>query len=154
MTATAAERPATLIIAQGGLGDQSYNDLAFSGFKKALAETKLEGKPVESKDVVAQAADFLRRASAAGFGLVIDLEYSHGDALLAVATDYSDADYVVLNQVMSESTPPCSCERPGIGRTGTGGATGASSKPGGTRAAGWRNVTFSISVGLTSRKLS
>ena len=64
--ASAAEKPVALIIAQGGLGDQSYNDLAYSGFKKALADDKLEGKAVESKDVVAQAADILRRASDAG----------------------------------------------------------------------------------------
>jgi basic membrane protein A and related proteins len=88
-----------LIIAQGGLGDQSYNDLAYSGFKKALAETKLDGKAVESKDVVAQAADILRRASDANFGLIVDLEYSHGDALATVAKDYAGADYVILNQV-------------------------------------------------------
>ena len=44
-----------LIIAQGGLGDQSYNDLAYSGFQKAVKEAGIEGKPVESKDVVAQA---------------------------------------------------------------------------------------------------
>src|ERR1700677_2471341 len=98
-TATAADKPVALIIAQGGLGDQSYNDLAYSGFKKALAENKLEGKAVESKDVVAQAADILRRASDAGFGLMVDLEYSHGDALAAAAKDYADADYVILNQV-------------------------------------------------------
>jgi basic membrane protein A len=97
--ATAADKPVALIIAQGGLGDQSYNDLAYSGFKKAIAATKLEGKPVESKDVVAQAADILRRASDAGFGLVVDLEYSHGDALAAVAKDYAGTDYVILNQV-------------------------------------------------------
>src|SRR6201996_9021379 len=99
VAANAAENPVALIIAQGGLGDQSYNDLAYSGFKKALAEYKLEGKAVESKDVVAQAADILRRASDAGFGLVVDLEYSHGDALAAVAKDYSGTDYVILNQV-------------------------------------------------------
>jgi basic membrane protein A and related proteins len=98
-TAGAAEKPVALIIAQGGLGDQSYNDLAYSGFKKALAEDKLEGKAVESKDVVAQAADILRRASDAGFGLIIDLEYSHGDALKTVAKDYPGVDYVILNQV-------------------------------------------------------
>jgi basic membrane protein A len=57
------------------------------------------GKAVESKDVVAQAADILRRASDAGFGLVVDLEYSHGDALATVAKDYADTDYVILNQV-------------------------------------------------------
>jgi basic membrane protein A and related proteins len=79
-TALAADRPAALIIAQGGLGDQSYNDL------------------VESKDVVAQAADILRRASDAGFGLVVDLEYSHGDALASVAKDYAGTDYVILNR--------------------------------------------------------
>ena len=95
----AAEKPVALIVAQGGLGDQSYNDLAYSGFKKALAENKLDGKTVESKDVVAQAADILRRASDAGFGLVVDLEYSHGDALGAVAKDYPGTDYVILNQV-------------------------------------------------------
>jgi basic membrane protein A and related proteins len=99
LASTAAEKPVALIIAQGGLGDQSYNDLAYSGFKKTLAENKLEGKAVESKDVVAQAADILRRASDAGFGLMVDLEYSHGDALAAVAKDYADADYVILNQV-------------------------------------------------------
>src|ERR1700758_5621412 len=98
-TAAAADKPVALIIAQGGLGDQSYNDLAYAGFKRAIAETKLEGKPVESKDVVAQAADILRRASDAGFGLVVDLEYSHGDALAAVAKDYAGTDYVILNQV-------------------------------------------------------
>jgi basic membrane protein A and related proteins len=100
-TALAADKPVALIIAQGGLGDQSYNDLAYAGFKRAIAESKLEGKPVESKDVVAQAADILRRASDAGFGLVVDLEYSHGDALQTVAKDYAGTDYVVLNQVKS-----------------------------------------------------
>jgi basic membrane protein A and related proteins len=100
-TALAADKPVALIIAQGGLGDQSYNDLAYAGFKRAIAEAKLEGKPVESKDVVAQAADILRRASDAGFGLVVDLEYSHGDALQTVAKDYADTDYVILNQVKS-----------------------------------------------------
>ncbi len=99
MAAAAAEKPVALIIAQGGLGDHSYNDLAYSGFKKALADTKLVGKPVESKDIVAQAGDILRRASDAGFGLIVDLEYSHGDALQTVAKDYADTDYVILNQV-------------------------------------------------------
>lgn len=98
--AQAAEKPVALIIAQGGLGDQSYNDLADKGFKKALAETKLKGKDVESKDVVAQAENILRTAAGkGGFGLVVDLEYSHGDALKAVAKDYPKTGFVILNQV-------------------------------------------------------
>jgi basic membrane protein A len=92
-------KPAALIIAQGGLGDQSYNDLAYAGFKRALKETGIDGKPVESKDVVAQAADILRRAADADFGLVVDLEYSHGDPMVEVAKDYPDTTFAILNQV-------------------------------------------------------
>lgn len=97
--AEAADKPVALIIAQGGLGDQSYNDLAYAGFKRAIAATKLDGKPVESKDVVAQAEDILHRASDAGFGLIVDLEYSHGEPLAKVAAGYPDTDFVILNQV-------------------------------------------------------
>jgi basic membrane protein A len=99
-TASAADsKPAALIIAQGGLGDQSYNDLAYAGFQRALKETGIEGKPVESKDVVAQAADILRRAADADFGLVVDLEYSHGEPMVEVAKDYPDTTFAILNQV-------------------------------------------------------
>lgn len=99
MAANAADKPAALVIAQGGLGDQSYNDLAYAGFQRALKETGLEGKPVESKDVVAQAADILRRASDADFGLIVDLEYSHGEPIVEVAKDYPDTTFAILNQV-------------------------------------------------------
>ena len=95
--------PVALIIAQGGLGDQSYNDLADKGFKAALEETKLKGKEVESKDVVAQGDNILRRASDGGFGLIIDLEYSHGDAMETVAKDYPNVDYAILNRVVPGS---------------------------------------------------
>ncbi len=87
------------MISQSGLGDQSYNDLAYEGFKRGLEATGIEGRPIESQDVVAQAVDILRRASDANFGLVIDLEYAHGDALIEVAADYPETNYVILNQV-------------------------------------------------------
>ncbi len=98
--AWAAQAPAALIIAQGGLGDKSYNDLADSGFKQACAANKLICKDVESKDVVAQAENILRTAAGpGGFGVIIDLEYSHGDALKKVAADYPKVDFAILNQV-------------------------------------------------------
>lgn len=97
--AQAAEKPAALIIAQGGLGDQSYNDLANAGFKRGLEAAGIKGRTVESKDVVAQANDILRRASDAEFGLIVDLEYSHGTPMLEVAKDYPNTLYGILNQV-------------------------------------------------------
>lgn len=99
VAATADERPAAFIVSQSGLGDQSYNDLAYEGFRRALEATGLEGRPIESRDVVAQAVDILRRASEADFGLIVDMEYAHGDAMLEVAPDYPDTNYVIVNQV-------------------------------------------------------
>lgn len=98
--ALAEDRPVALIISQSGLGDQSYNDLAYAGFERALAETGIEGRTVESKEVVAQADEILRRASDAGFGMILDLEFAHGEPIAAVAKDYPDIGYVILNQVV------------------------------------------------------
>lgn len=97
--ATADDRPAAFVVSQSGLGDQSYNDLAYAGFKRALEATSIEGRPIESRDVVAQAVDILRRASEADFGLIVDMEYAHGDAMLEVSPDYPETNYVIVNQV-------------------------------------------------------
>lgn len=102
-SARAEDKPVALIVSQGGLGDQSYNDLAHSGFLRALKDTGLEGKAVESKEVVSQATEILRRASDADFGLIVDLEYAHGEPMLEVAKDYPDTKYVILNQVREGS---------------------------------------------------
>ncbi len=94
-----AQDPVALVIAQGGLGDQSYNDLAHQGFMAATEETGVEGRVLESRDVVAQGEQILRRAAESDFGLVVDLEYAHGEVMEAVAPDYPDTEFVVLNQV-------------------------------------------------------
>ncbi|WP_226941777.1 BMP family lipoprotein [Pseudooceanicola spongiae] len=97
--AQAADAPVALIIAQGGLGDQSYNDLANAGFERGVEAAGLTGRAVESKDVVAQASDILRRASDAGFGLILDLEYSHAQPIAEVAKDYPDTTFAIVNTV-------------------------------------------------------
>lgn len=91
------ERKAALVIAQGGLGDESYNDLAYAGFQKALKDNNLSGSPIESKDVAAQGEQVLRRAADSGFGLVVDLEFSHGEVLPTVAADYPDVNWALVN---------------------------------------------------------
>jgi basic membrane protein A len=88
---------AALVVAQGGLGDESYNDLANSGFERGLSETGIEGSAIESDDVVGQGEQVLRRAGDEGFGIVIDLEYSHSEVLPAVASDYPDTNWVLVN---------------------------------------------------------
>lgn len=90
--------PAALIIAQGGLGDGSWNDTAYAGFEAGLQKTGIEGRPVESKDVAAQGEEIMRRAADGGFGLIISLEWIHGEPMEKLATDYPDTDWVIMNQ--------------------------------------------------------
>jgi basic membrane protein A len=96
-TGKAGAKKVALVIAQGGLGDKSYNDLADSGFKSAVSKTGVQGKAIESKDVVAQAQPILERATQSGFGLVIDLEFSHADTLKKVAAAHPKTQYALIN---------------------------------------------------------
>lgn len=96
---TAADvSPAALIIAQGGLGDGSWNDTANAGFKAGLEKTGIEGRPIESKDVAAQGEEIMRRAADGGFGLVMSLEWIHGEPMEKLAVDYPNTNWVIMNQ--------------------------------------------------------
>lgn len=93
----ASDKKVALVIAQGGLGDKSYNDLANSGFEQAVKATGVSGRAIESNDVVAQAEPILDRATQSGFGFVIDLEFSHAEALQKVAKANPDTQYALVN---------------------------------------------------------
>src|SRR5262245_11353896 len=89
-----------LIIAQGGLGDRSYNDLAFAGLTLAAQQLGVEVVPIESPDPVGEGEQLLRSAAEAGFDLVITLEFSHFDPLARVAPDYPDTLFAIVNIVV------------------------------------------------------
>ncbi|MFO8035179.1 MAG: BMP family ABC transporter substrate-binding protein [Anaerolineales bacterium] len=101
---TAAEEAPSvaLIVAQGGLGDESYNDLAYSGFQRAMGEFNIETKAIESPDPVAEGEQLLRTAAESGFDLVITLEYTHADPLDRVAPDYPDTLFGIVNLVVDQ----------------------------------------------------
>ncbi|WP_306118884.1 MULTISPECIES: BMP family ABC transporter substrate-binding protein [unclassified Roseitalea] len=98
VAAQAETAPVALIIAQGGLGDGSWNDTAHAGYQAAIEATGLEGRTIESKDVVAQGEEIMRRAADGGFGLIISLEWIHGEPMENLAPDYPDANWVIMNQ--------------------------------------------------------
>ena len=89
-----------LIIAQGGLGDRSYNDLAFAGLTLAAQELGVRVVPIESSNPVGEGEQLLRAAAEAGFDLVITLEFSHFDPLARVAPDYPDTLFAIVNIVV------------------------------------------------------
>lgn len=91
------DKRVALIIAQGGLGDRSYNDSGFAGLTKAAQEFGVEVKPIESPDPVGMGEKLLRDAARAGFDLVITLEYTHFDPLARVAPDFPDTMFSIVN---------------------------------------------------------
>ena len=98
----APDKKVALIIAQGGLGDRSYNDSGFAGLTKAAQDFGVEVVPIESPDPVGEGEQLLRTAAEAGFDLVITLEFSHFDPLPRVAPDYPDTIFSIVNIVVDE----------------------------------------------------
>lgn len=86
-----------LITAQGGLGDQAYNDLAYSGFQLAQKDFPMVGRVIQSADIVSQGQAILRQAGQAGFDLVIGLEFSTADALKATAPQFPNTQWMIVN---------------------------------------------------------
>ncbi|MDF3040630.1 MAG: family transporter substrate-binding protein [Thermomicrobiales bacterium] len=86
-----------LVIAQGGLGDQSYNDLADAGLTRAEADFPIEAQRIQSPDIVAQGQAVLQQAGQAGFDLVIDLEFSTADALAAIGPTFPETQWMIVN---------------------------------------------------------
>jgi basic membrane protein A len=101
-TSAQAAKKIALIIAQGGLGDRSYNDSAFAGLTKAAQDFGVEVKPIESPDPVGQAEQLLRSTADAGFDLVITLEFSHMDPLARIAPDYPNTLFSIVNTVVDK----------------------------------------------------
>jgi basic membrane protein A len=97
LTGKALNKKVAMVIAQGGLGDKSYNDLANTGLKRAEAKFGFKGQRIQSADIVSQGEAILRQACQAKFDLVIDLEFSTSDALQKVAPDCSRTQWTFLN---------------------------------------------------------
>lgn len=81
----------------GGLGDQSYNDLVYAGLEQAKEELGVDFDYAEPKQV----SDFeviLRDMSDSGaYDTIICIAFDQLDALTAVAPDYPDQQYALID---------------------------------------------------------
>src|SRR5918911_1000086 len=94
---TKLNKKVAMVIAQGGLGDKSYNDFANAGLKRAEKKFGFKAQRIQSADIVSQGEAILRQACAAHFDLVIDLEFSTSDALQKVAGGCPATQWTFLN---------------------------------------------------------
>ncbi|HHT41822.1 MAG TPA: BMP family ABC transporter substrate-binding protein [Firmicutes bacterium] len=88
-----------LIFAEGGLGDQSFNDAAYRGLMQAKEELGVDVIYVEPADI-AEMEEHQRAYADLGLDLIIVIGFIHQSALTEVSADYPDVKFAIVDDVV------------------------------------------------------
>lgn len=88
-----------LIFAEGGLGDQSFNDAAYRGLMQAKEELGVEVIYVEPADI-AEMEEHQRAYADLGLDLVIVIGFIHQSALVEVSSDYPNVHFAIVDDMV------------------------------------------------------
>jgi basic membrane protein A and related proteins len=96
-----------LIADAGQLNDNGFNELAFTGLKRAEQELGIEGRVVEATS----AADYVPNMAALarqGYDLVIGVGFAQGDAIATAAKRFPDVKFAIVDydHAFLEGDPP------------------------------------------------
>lgn len=91
----------------GGQGDQSFNDAAYAGLKKAVEDFDATCTEGEATDGEAESAreGRLRDMADAGMNPIVGVGFAYSDAVNAVAPDYPDVNFAVIDGFDPDSKP-------------------------------------------------
>ncbi len=91
----------------GGRGDQSFNDAAYNGLKKAVDELGATCTQGEAQDGEAESAreDRLRQMAESGYSPIIGVGFAYSDAVNAVAPDFPKISFAVIDGFDPDQTP-------------------------------------------------
>ena len=91
----------------GGRGDQSFNDSAAEGMQKAVDELSATCTEAEAQDGEAESAreDRLRQLADDGHNPIIGVGFAYSDAANAVAPDYPDVSFAVVDGFDPDAEP-------------------------------------------------
>ena len=83
----------------GGRGDQSFNDAAYAGLKKAVDDLDATCTTGEAQDGEAESAreDRLRQMADSGYNPIIGVGFAYSDSVNAVAPDYPEVSFAVID---------------------------------------------------------
>ena len=88
-----------LIFAEGGLGDQSFNDAAYRGLMQAKDELGVDVVYVEPADIAEMEED-QRAYAELDLDLVIVIGFIHQSALQEVSADYPHINFAIVDDVV------------------------------------------------------
>jgi len=91
-----------LILATGGLGDKSFNDISFAGVQRAKDELGIEFDKVEPT-AIAEYEGFQRDFASSGeYELIICVGFDQADALTIIAEEYPDQQFAIVDMVVED----------------------------------------------------
>ncbi|MGI9952122.1 BMP family ABC transporter substrate-binding protein [Moorellaceae bacterium AZ2] len=90
-----------LLTGVAGLGDKSFNDLAYEGAKKAEAELNIQLKVVEPPDL-ASTEGLLRDLARAGNDLVIGVGFDMAEPMAKVAAEFPDTKFAIVDATVDQ----------------------------------------------------
>jgi len=89
-----------LIIATGGLGDKSFNDISYAGVLRAKNELGINFDYVEP-EAIAQYEGFQRDFAKTGdYKLIICVGFDQADALTVVSQEYPNQNFAIVDMVV------------------------------------------------------
>jgi basic membrane protein A len=92
-----------MITATGGLGDKSFNDIAFSGVTSAFDELGVEYDYVEPTSI-AEFEGYQRDFAKSGdYGLIICIGFDQANPLIVVASEYPEQRFALVDMVVENS---------------------------------------------------
>jgi basic membrane protein A len=91
-----------LIMATGGLGDKSFNDISFAGVQRAEDELGIEFDYVEPT-AIAEYEGFQRDFASSGeYELIICVGFDQADALSIIAEEYPNQQFAIVDMVVDK----------------------------------------------------
>jgi len=95
-----SEEKVGLIIATGGLGDKSFNDISYAGVSRAKEELGIDFDYVEP-EAIAQYEGFQRDFAKTGdYKLIICVGFDQADALTVVSQEYPNQNFAIVDMVV------------------------------------------------------
>lgn len=98
----AAEDKFGLILATGGLGDQSFNDLTYQGMERAQEELGITFDYVEPKEIADYETYQRDLAKSGEYGLIVTVGFDQASALEKIATEYPDQKFAIIDMVVDK----------------------------------------------------
>ena len=91
-----------VIFGLGGLGDQSYNDLAYEGIERAKKELGIEYDYAEPKEITDYETIARDMSDSGEYDMIIGIGFDPLDAFTTVAPDYPDQKFALVDSILLE----------------------------------------------------